>query len=264
LPFLDPGLAKVRRMPHLSELHGASTHLAVVAIPVFAILHFVRRSGRGGAAVVGAEPWALAASLVGVAASGVTGLLVWGQAQTMLRGSDFRIGSVHFWLGIAIAVVSVAVTVDWYLARRREGVWHRPVIVPVAAVLIVAGVAVQGYLGGRMTYDRAVGVYQGGELAQTGAGSTQLGVAVAKGAGRVAAGRQAFSTSGLGCASCHGDRAQGERGPSLAGGRELEEFRHVHGDGLFPKRMVSDEDFATINAWLSTLPHPRGGEGGGD
>lgn len=245
-------------MPHLSELHGASTHLAVVAIPIFAILHLVRRSGRGGTAVLAAEPWALAASLVGVAASGVTGLLVWGQAQTMLRGSHFRIGSIHFWLGIAIAVVSVAVTIDWYLARRREGVWHRPVIVPGAAVLIVAGVAVQGYLGGRMTYDRAVGVFQGGELAQTGAGARRLGVALAQGTDRVTAGKRAFSLTGLGCAACHGDQAQGERGPSLAGGRELEEFRGVHGDGLFPKRVVSDEDFAAINAWLSALPHPRG------
>jgi hypothetical protein len=75
-------------MPHLSELHGASTHLAVVAIPVFAILHFLRRAGRGGVAVVGAEPWALGASVAGVAASGLTGLLVWGQAQTMLRPGD--------------------------------------------------------------------------------------------------------------------------------------------------------------------------------
>lgn len=43
-------------MPHLSELHGASTHLAVVAIPVFAILHFARRARAGGTAVVVAEP----------------------------------------------------------------------------------------------------------------------------------------------------------------------------------------------------------------
>src|SRR5689334_15072325 len=145
-------------MPHLSELHGASTHLAVVAIPVFAILHFARRARAGGTAVAVAEPWALAASLAGVALSGLTGLLVWRQAQTTLRGSDFQLGSVHFWLGIAIAVLSVAVTVDWYLSRRRDGTWHRPVVVPLLAVLIVIGVAVQGYLGGRMTYDRAVGV----------------------------------------------------------------------------------------------------------
>ena len=47
------------------------------------------------------------------------------------------------------------------------------------------------------------------------------------------------------------------RGPRLAGGVELEEFRGVHGHGLFPPRAVSDRDFAAINAWLQTLP---GGE----
>ena len=44
---------------------------------------------------------------------------VWGQAQTTLRGSHFRIGSVHFWLGIAIAVLAVLATADWFLTRRR-------------------------------------------------------------------------------------------------------------------------------------------------
>lgn len=251
-------------MPHLSELHGASTHLAVVAIPVFAILHFVRRAGRGGTAVAAAEPWALGASIAGVALSGLTGLLVWGQAQTMLRGSDFRIGSVHFWLGIAIAVLSIAVVVDWYLSRRREGTWHRPVVVPVLAVLIVIGVAVQGYLGGRMTYHHAVGVADGGELAQSATGARQLEMALSKGASPATAGRQAFSETGLGCAACHGDLAQGDRGPALAGGRDVEEFRHVHEHGLFPPDVVTDRDFAAINAYLRTLPHPRGGEGEGD
>jgi mono/diheme cytochrome c family protein len=249
-------------MPHLSELHGAATHLAVVAIPVFAILHFVRRAGRGGVAVVEAEPWALAASLIGIAASGLTGLLVWGQAQTMLRGSHFGLGSLHFWLGIAIAALSVGVTLDWYLARRREGVHHRPVVVPVLAVATVLAVVVQGYAGGRMAYDSAVGVYDGGELAQTATGAQALNLALAQGRDQVQAGRDAFSEQGLGCASCHGDQAQGARGPGLAGGRELGEFRGVHGHGLFPRQVVSDRDFAAINAWLQTLPHAsHGGEG---
>src|SRR3954454_11652502 len=103
-------------MPHLSELHGAATHLAVVAIPLFAILHFLRRAGRGGAAVVGAEPWALGAAILGIAASGVTGLVVWGQAQTTLRGHDFRLGNVHFWFGIAVAVLALAAAADWILS----------------------------------------------------------------------------------------------------------------------------------------------------
>jgi mono/diheme cytochrome c family protein len=238
---------------HLAELHGAATHLAVVAIPVFALVHFARRAGRGGTWLAGAEPWTLGASLLGVAASGVTGLLVWGQAQTTLRGSHFTVGSVHFWLGIAIAVMAVGATLDWWISRRRGGPWHRPVVVPALAVLIVVGVAVQGYLGGRMTYDKAVGIADGGELAQTAAGAKQLEVALADGASEAKARQQAFSASGLGCASCHGDQAQGDRGPRLAGGRDVEEFRRVHGRLLFPPEMVSDRDFAAIDAYLRSL-----------
>lgn len=247
-------------MPHLSELHGASTHLAVVAIPLFAILHFLRRGGRGGAAVIGAEPWALGAAVAGVAAAGLTGLLVWGQAQTTLRGAHFGQGTLHFWLGIAIGVLVLAAAVDWYRSRRREGTHHRPLVVPIVAVLIVIGVVVQGYVGGRMTYDRAVGVFDGGELAQSAAGAATLDRALAAGTPPAQAGAKAFTTPQLGCASCHGDRAQGLRGPSLAGGRDLDEFRQVHGHGLFPDRIVSDRDFAAVDAWLRTLPASRAEE----
>jgi mono/diheme cytochrome c family protein len=129
-------------------------------------------------------------------------------------------------------------------------------------VLTVVAVAVQGYAGGRMAYDRGVGVFAGGEMAQTAAGAKALDLALAQGTDQVQAGRDAFGTAQLGCASCHGDQAQGQRGPGLAGGREIGEFRHVHGNGLFPSRVVSDRDFAAINAWLQTLPRGSGdGEG---
>jgi mono/diheme cytochrome c family protein len=81
----------------------------------------------------------------------------------------------------------------------------------------------------------------------------QLEVALANGTSEAQAGRQAFSESGLGCASCHGDQAQGDRGPRLAGGRDVEEFRRVHGKLLFPPSMVSDRDFAAIDAYLRSL-----------
>jgi uncharacterized membrane protein len=246
-------------MPHLSELHGAATHLAVVAIPLFAILHFLRRAGRGGAAVVGAEPWALGAAILGVAASGLTGLLVWGEAQTTLRGQHFRLGTVHFWLGIAVAVLAVCAAADWIVSRQRDGVHHRPAIVPLLALLIVAGVAVQGYVGGRMTYDHGVGVYDGGQFAQTAVGAAKLHVAEATNAPMVEAGKDAFSADGLGCARCHGELAQGLRAPPLAGGRGVEDFRRVHQHGLFPASVVTDTDFGAINAWLRTLD--RSGRG---
>src|SRR5205085_490743 len=91
-----------------SELHGAATHLAVIAIPVYAIVLMLRRFGPDHQTLAHVEPWLLGGALAGVAAAGVTGLLVRGQAQTTLRGSANSAGTLHFWLGIAIAVVIVA------------------------------------------------------------------------------------------------------------------------------------------------------------
>ena len=82
-------------------------------------------------------------------------------------------------------------------------------------------------------------------------------MALARGTDAAAAGRRAFARSGLGCASCHGDQAEGLRGPSLAGGRGLDDFRRVHGAGLFPPAVVSDRDFAAVDAWLKTLRSGR-------
>lgn len=240
-------------MPHLSELHGAATHLAVIAIPLYAAALVLRRLG-ATPVLTPVEPWLLGGALVGVAASGATGLLVWGQAQTTLRGQAFRVATAHFWIGIALAVLLVITALLRYVTTRE-----RPAP---GALLIGAGtiavllVVVQGYLGGRMTYAYGVGVDRGGEIAQTAAGAAKLRSALARGSDPVVAGRAAFSGQGLGCASCHGGLAQGQRGPSLAGGADVGDFRRVHGRGLFPRSVVADADFRAIDAWLRTLPPP--------
>lgn len=249
-------------MPHLSELHGAATHLAVIAIPVYAVVLTLRRFGPDHQTLRHVEPWLLFGALAGVFLAGITGLLVWGQSKTMLRGSHYDIGGIHFWLGIVLAVVLVVAAALRLNTLRRGRPTHAPELLAIGVVALVA-VFVQGYLGGRMTYDRGVGVQSGGEFAQTGAAAKRLDVALANGASEVAAGRQAFAEQGLGCASCHGDQAQGMRGPSLAGGRDVEEFRSVHGHGLFPATMVSDRDFRAIDAWLRTLRPTGGGDGDG-
>jgi mono/diheme cytochrome c family protein len=230
---------------HLSELHGAATHLAVVAVPLYLVLLALRRLGRGGDAVHVWEPWVLGAAVVGIAASGLTGLLVRGQSQTELRGSDYGIGSIHFWLGIAIALLLVGLVAARH-ARVRSGV---------LAVALIATVAVlaQGYLGGRMTYAQAVGIQAMGQGRQTAEGAVRLEEDLATGMPAARAGRRAFSAQGLGCAACHGDLAQGGRGPRLAGGRDVEDFRRVHGTGLFPPQVVTDRDFAAIDAHLRSL-----------
>jgi mono/diheme cytochrome c family protein len=227
-------------MPHLSELHGASTHLAIVGLPLYALLLILRRRGRAARSW---EPWVLGASALGIAGSGLTGLLVRGQSQTELRDNGVTVGSVHFWLGIAIAVAVLGLAAA--RARGRS-------FTALATVALVA-VLTQGYLGGRMTYEHGIGVQALGEARRTAAGAAQLQVSLAKGTGAVAAGRQAFGRTGLGCASCHGDQAEGDRGPRLAGGRHLDEFRRVHAAGLFPAAVVTDRDFAAINAYLRSV-----------
>ena len=239
-------------MPHLSELHGAATHLAVVAIPLYVIVLLCRRADLGGTALVRAEPWVVGGAVVGTVLAGATGLLVWGQAQTELRGNSFRIGTVHFWLGIVVTLIVFGVAA-WRFRRVKQDRHTHGHALLAGGLLALVAVLTQGYLGGRMTYHHGVGVDAGGQFAQTAHGVSNLEVALAKGTAPAAAGRRAFALSGLGCASCHGDQAEGLRGPSLAGGAELEEFRHVHGTGLFPPNVVTDRDFAAIDAWLQTL-----------
>ena len=106
-------------MPHLSELHGAATHLAVIAIPVYAVVLMLRRFGPDHQTLRHVEPWLLGAALAGVALAGLTGLLVWGQSKTMLRGSHYTIGNVHFWLGIALAVVLAGAAAVRLRSMRR-------------------------------------------------------------------------------------------------------------------------------------------------
>lgn len=238
-----------------AEIHAATTHLAVVALPLYALLLILRR--RGISRWEATEPWILGAGLAGMLASGVTGLIVRGDSLTQLRGGDNTVGVVHFYLGIAIAVL-VLLAAATRLRRHRRG---RPTAagLPWIAVALVVALAVfgQGYFGGRMTYGHGVGVDSLGGGAQTARASRDLAVALATGTPQVDAGKQAFGTTGLGCAGCHGERGQGERGPRIAGGVEAEEFRGVHGGGLFPASVVTDQQFDAVNAYLKTLGPPR-------
>ena len=215
----------------------------------------------GGAALAQAEPWVVGAAVAGTLLAGATGLLVWGQSKTELRGSHYDIGAVHFWLGIGLAVVLVLAAGLRIRSLRQGKPTHNAALLAAGTIALVA-VFVQGFLGGRMTYDRGVGVADAGEFAQSAHGAERLEVALARGTKPAVAGQMAFSASGLGCAKCHGDRAQGMRGPALAGGRDVTDFRRVHAHGLFPPAIVSDKDFRAIDAYLRTIPGRAGEEGG--
>src|SRR5258705_11717694 len=141
----------------------------------------------------------------------------------MLRGQAFRMGTAHFWLGIGLLLVLAGAAFVRYRTVRRGAPTHGPVLLA-SGTLALGLVVVQGYLGGRMTYDQGVGIESGGQLAQTAVGAERLAVALASDDSQAHAGQMAFSAQGLGCARCHGDRAQGMRAPSLAAGADPRRF----------------------------------------
>jgi hypothetical protein len=81
---------------------------------------------------------------VGTVLAGATGLLVWGQAQTELRGHAFRIGTVHFWLGIAVTVI-VLVVAGWRFRRVQQDRHTHGHALLAGGLLALVAVLAQGY-----------------------------------------------------------------------------------------------------------------------
>lgn len=96
-------------MPTLPEIHGLIVHLPVLAVPVVAVLGFLRWRERGGEVVAAAEPWAFAAAVAGTALAVVSGLTVFQGARTTLRGGSGTLAIVHLVLGVLLLVVLSAV-----------------------------------------------------------------------------------------------------------------------------------------------------------
>ena len=104
-----------------------------------------------------------------------------------------------------------------------------------------------------MTYDQGVGIDRGGQFAQTAAGAGAAGRRAGRGTDMAAAGREAFSRRAWAAPAATATRPRACAARASPAASELEEFRGVHGHGLFPPSVVTDRDFAAINAWLRTL-----------
>ena len=239
-------------MPHLSELHGAATHLAVVAIPLYVIVLLCRRADLGGDALVRAEPWVVGGAVVGTVLAGATGLLVWGQAQTELRGNSFRIGTVHFWLGIAVTLIVFGVAA-WRFRRVKQDRHTHGHALLAGGLLALVAVLAQGYLGGRMTYHHGVGVDAGGQFAQTADGVRKLDVALAKGMRppRRAGRRSRAAGSAARAVTATRPRAYAARAWRAAPSSRSSATSTA--PACSRRTAVTDRDFAAINAWLRTL-----------
>lgn len=231
----------------LPEIHGLMVHLPILAVPVVFVLGFLRWRGRGGEAVARAEPWAFGAAVVGSGLAFLSGLAIFQDARTSLRGSTVTLVFVH--LALAFLLTAALVAVGWFRWRRRVP----EALVALTGLVGVVLVVVIGYIGGRMVYIHAVGIHDGGALAQTASGAETVAADLARHESPVQVGKWAFQR-GFGCASCHGLQAQGGRGPGLSGGFDVGRFEHTHGAGLFPASMVTPQMVNTLEAWLRTKP----------
>jgi uncharacterized membrane protein len=246
----------------LPEIHGLIVHLPILGVPVVFVLGALRWRGRGGEAVARAEPWAFGATVLGAGLAVLSGLTVFQDARTTLRGSAQQLVFIHLALGVVLLLLFAAV--GWLRWRARGGARRSPTEALVAAtglagVLLVFAI---GYVGGRMVYIHAVGVDAGGELAQTASGAVTVAADLASGKSAVATGKWAFQ-QGFGCASCHGMKAQGGRGPGLSGGFDARRFRQTHGTGLFPAGIVTGAMVDALEAWLRTKPSGISPQGDG-
>ena len=58
---------------HTSELHAAATHLAVIAVLLYALLLLLRRTRWTSPTARATEPWVLGAAVFGMVAAGSPG-----------------------------------------------------------------------------------------------------------------------------------------------------------------------------------------------
>jgi uncharacterized membrane protein len=242
-------------VPSLSEIHGLIVHLPLLAVPVLALLVLLELLGRGGDLVRRTQPWVLGAGAVGAVVAVGSGLLVLGGAQKTLRGSTGKLIWIHLGLGVVLALALLLLGWLWWRSASKGASPAFGTRASIAAVSLVLVVSV-GYVGGKMVYAQGVGVDAGGQFAQTARGAEMLAAGLATHTDPVALGKQAYQT-GLGCGSCHGMDAQGDRAPALAGGVELSWFRDAHAKELFPASVVTDPMFQALDDWLKTLAsHP--------
>ena len=135
-------------------LHPALVHLPTGLFPAALLFDLMAIAGENGDVVGRCAFWSIAVGSIAALAAAPTGLADWWDIK---RGKPaHRLGLIHASINVAVLVLMAA---SLYL-RWRAGVSTTPP--PTGAIVTnVLGnmmLAVSGYLGGRMVFDRGVGV----------------------------------------------------------------------------------------------------------
>ncbi len=196
----------------------------------------------------------LIGGLIGAIAAVLTGVVVKQNAELVLPSlTDF---TIHAALGFALLVIvgALAIARVWILVASKSPIILPQVIVGVVAIGLILAV---GFYGGRLVYDRGIGVAEGGIYYEIAQEVVELERIRAVTPNAVERGAEAYRR--LGCSACHGEQAEGGRGGDLKARKVQEEFYETHGSRNFPPEIVTQEIVDDIGAWLERV-RPSSGQ----
>ena len=134
-------------------LHPALVHVPTGLFPAALLFDLIGWAG-GEADVLGrCAFWSIAIGIVVALIAAPTGLADWWDIQS--GKPAHQLGLIHMSINVIVLVVMAA---SFYLRWRRGTPWTPPPTAIVANLLGNLLLAISGYLGGRMVFDRGVGV----------------------------------------------------------------------------------------------------------
>jgi uncharacterized membrane protein len=139
-------------------LHPAIVHVPTGLFPAALLFDLMARTGDDSDVLGRCAFWAITVGLIAALVAAPTGLADWWDIK---RGKPaHKLGLVHMSINVVVLVLMAA---SLYL-RRQDISFDDDVVAPVPAAAIITNalgnlmLAVSGYLGGRMVFDRGVGV----------------------------------------------------------------------------------------------------------
>jgi len=135
-------------------LHPALVHLPTGLFPAALLFDVIGRAGDDGDVVARCAFWAIAVGLIAAVAAAPTGLADWWDIKS--GKPAHRLGLIHASINVVVlALMSTSLYLRW---RAGESKASPPTMAFVTNIIGNVMLAISAYLGGRMVFDRGVGV----------------------------------------------------------------------------------------------------------
>ena len=134
-------------------LHPALVHVPTGLFPAALLFDLMMLAGQDENVFGRCALWAIAVGLIVALAAAPTGLADWREIKS--GKPAHRLGLIHMTINVAVLVL---MALSLYLRWRRGSPYAPSTAATATNVLGNLMLAISGYLGGRMVYDRGIGV----------------------------------------------------------------------------------------------------------